>query len=32
MRSNERVFLFVTGVIMVAVCCVLGLRMLYHTD
>ncbi len=32
MRSNERVFLFVTGVIMVAVCCVLGLRMLYHND
>lgn len=32
MRNNERVFLFVTGVIMVAVCCVLGLRLLYHND
>lgn len=32
MRKNERVFLLVTGVIMVAVCCVLGLRMLYHND
>ena len=32
MRKNERVFLGVTAVIMVAVCCVLGLRMLYHND
>ncbi len=32
MRNNERVFLGVTAVIMVAVCCVLGLRMLYHND
>ena len=32
MRKNERVFLGVTAVIMVAVCCVLGLRMLYHSD
>ena len=30
MRNNERVFLFITGVIMVAVCCILGLRMFYH--
>ena len=32
MRKNERVFLGVTAVIMVIVCCVLGLRMLYHND
>ena len=32
MRNNERVFLLITGVIMVAVCCVLGLRMFYHND
>lgn len=32
MRNNERVFLGVTAVLMVAVCCVLGLRMLYHND
>ena len=32
MRKNERVFLGVTAVIMVAVCSVLGLRMLYHND
>ena len=32
MRKNERVFLGVTAVIMVVVCCVLGLRMLYHND
>ena len=32
MRKNERLFLGVTAVIMVAVCCVLGLRMLYHND
>lgn len=32
MRKNERVFLGVTAVIMVIVCCVLGLRMLYHSD
>ena len=32
MRKNERVFLGVTAVIMVAVCCILGLRMLYHSD
>ena len=32
MRKNERVFLGVTAVLMVVVCCVLGLRMLYHND
>ncbi len=32
MRKDERVFLIVTAVLMVAVCCVLGLRMLYHND
>ena len=32
MRKNERVFLGVTAVLMVAVCCVLGLRMFYHND
>lgn len=32
MRKNERLFLGVTAVIMVAACCVLGLRMLYHND
>ena len=32
MRNNERVFLLITGVIMVAVCCILGLRMFYHND
>ncbi len=32
MRKNERVFLGVTAVVMVVVCCVLGLRMLYHND
>ena len=32
MRKNERVFLGVTAVIMVAGCSVLGLRMLYHND
>ena len=32
MRKNERVFLGVTAVIMVAVCCVLGMRILYHSD
>lgn len=32
MRKDERVFLGVTAVIMVAVCCILGLRMLYHND
>lgn len=32
MRNNEKVFLGVTAVIMVAVCCVLGLRMFYHAD
>ena len=32
MRKNERIFLGVTAVMMVAVCCVLGLRMLYHND
>lgn len=32
MRKNERVFLGVTAVIMVAVCCFLGMRMLYHSD
>jgi len=32
MRKDERVFLGVTAVIMVAVCSILGLRMLYHND
>ena len=32
MRKNERIFLGVTAVMMVAVCCVLGFRMLYHND
>lgn len=32
MRKKERVFLGVTAVLMVVVCCVLGLRMLYHND
>ncbi len=32
MRKDERVFLGVTAVIMVVVCCLLGLRMLYHND
>jgi spore germination protein GerM len=32
MRKNERVFLGVTAVIMDAVCCLLGMRMLYHSD
>lgn len=32
MKKNERVFLGVTAVIMVSVCCLLGLRMLYHND
>lgn len=32
MRKDERVFLTVTAVIMVAVCCFLGLRLLYHGD
>ena len=32
MRKDERVFLGVTAVIMVIVCCLLGLRMLYHND
>ena len=32
MRNNERVFLGVTAVMMVTVCCILGLRMLYHSD
>lgn len=32
MRKNEKVFLGVTAVLMVVVCCVLGLRMLYHND
>lgn len=32
MRKDERVFLGVTAVIMIAVCCFLGLRMLYHND
>lgn len=30
MRKNERVFLGVTAVLMVVICCVFGLRMLYH--
>ncbi len=32
MRKDERIFLTVTAVIMVAVCCFLGLRLLYHDD
>lgn len=32
MRKDERVFLGVTAVIMVAIACFLGLRMLYHGD
>ena len=32
MHKNERVFLAVTAIIMVIVCCVLGLRMFYHSD
>lgn len=32
MRKDERMFLGVTAVIMVAVCCFLGFRMLYHAD
>lgn len=32
MRKDERVFLGVTAVIMIAVCSFLGLRMLYHND
>jgi len=32
MRKNERVFLGVTAVIMIAVCCVLGLKILYEQD
>lgn len=32
MRKDEKVFLGITAVIMVAVCSFLGLRMLYHND
>lgn len=32
MRKDERVFLGVTAVVMVAVCVFLGMRMLYHSD
>lgn len=32
MRKDERTFLGVTAVIMVAVCCFLGFRMFYHSD
>ena len=32
MRKNERVFLGVTAVIMVAICAFLALRMFYHSD
>ncbi len=32
MRRDEKLFLFVTAVIMVAVCCFLGMRMFYHND
>ena len=32
MKKNERVFLGITAIIMVSVCCLLGLRMLYHND
>ena len=32
MKKSEKVFLGVTAVIMVAVCCVFGLRMFYHND
>jgi len=32
MKNNERIFLGVTAVMMVTVCCLFGLRMLYHND
>ena len=32
MRKDERIFLGVTAIIMVAVCCFLGFRLLYHSD
>lgn len=32
MRNNERVFLGVTVIIMITVCCLLGLRYLYNSD
>lgn len=32
MRKDERVFLMVTAVIMVAVCCFLAMRIFYHND
>lgn len=32
MRKDERLFLGVTAIIMVAVCCFLGFRLLYHSD
>ena len=32
MRNNERVFLGVTTIVMITVFCLLGLRMLYHSD
>ena len=32
MRKNERMFLLVTAVIMIAVCGFLTLRMFYHND
>ena len=32
MKNNERVFLGVTTIIMITVCCLLGLRYLYHSD
>ena len=32
MRKDERMFLAVTAIIMVAVCCFLGFRLLYHSD
>lgn len=32
MRNNERLFLGVTTIVMITVCCLLGLRYLYHSD
>ncbi len=31
-KNDERAFLGITTVIMFAICCILGLRMLYHND
>ena len=32
MKNDEKLFLIVTAVFMVVVCCILGFRMLYHAD